>query len=158
MCANKVKKADRDAYERAFTTALCPLREKIRRCYDQELSEFGLSRALAAPLVRIWEHDGLRQNALAGMLDVEGPTVVSLLDQLSAIGLVVRRPDPTDQRARTLHVTPAGAALAQRIGPLVERLRQRLLAGVSDADLQTALRVFDCFLAACESEGKRTAK
>lgn len=158
MCPDTVSISERDGWEGAFVSALCPLREKIRRCYDQELTAFGLSRALAAPLMRIWQHDGLRQNALAELLDVEGPSLVRLIDQLSASGMVVRRPDVSDQRARTLHVTAAGAALAQRIGPLVERLRTRLLAGVSDADLETSLRVFDSFLAACEREGRRTAK
>jgi MarR family transcriptional regulator for hemolysin len=148
----------RNAAEQAFTAALCPLREKARRCYDQELSRYGLSRALAVALIRIQDHGGLRQNALAEMLDVEGPSVVSLVDQLSASGLVVRRPDPADQRARTLHVTDAGAALAKRVGPLIDQLRKRLLGDVPDADLNTCLRVFESFLAACEVEGKKTAK
>lgn len=148
----------RDALEVAFIATLCPIREKLRRCYDQELTAFGLSRALAAPLVRIWQNDGMRQNALAELMDIEGPSLVRLLDQLSASGLVVRRPDPDDQRARTLHLTPAGIELAQRIMPVVERLRRQLLAGTSDADLATCQRVFDSFLAACERDGTDVTK
>ena len=148
----------RDALEIAFVATLCPLREKLRRCYDHELTAFGLSRALAAPLVRIWQNDGMRQNALAEQMDIEGPSLVRLLDQLSASGLVVRRPDPDDQRAKTLHLTPAGLELAQRIMPVVERLRGHLLAGASDADLQTCQRVFNSFLAACERDGVDVTK
>jgi MarR family transcriptional regulator, transcriptional regulator for hemolysin len=148
----------RDTLAVSFIAALCPLREKLRRCYDNELTAFGLSRALAAPLVRIWQNDGLRQNALAEMMDIEGPSVVRLLDQLSASGLVVRRLDPDDQRARTLHLTPAGVELAERIMPVVERLRGRLLADASDADLETCLRVFADFLAACERDGVDVTK
>ncbi|HSU96967.1 MAG TPA: MarR family transcriptional regulator, partial [Gemmatimonadaceae bacterium] len=115
-------------------------REKLRRCYDNELTAFGLSRALAE------------------LMDIEGPSVVRLLDQLSASGLVVRRPDPDDQRGRTLHLTPAGVELAERIKPVVERLRRQLLANASDADLETCLRVFADFLAACERDGMDVTK
>lgn len=148
----------RDALEVAFVATLCPLREKLRRCYDHELTAFGLSRALAAPLVRIWQSDGMRQNALAEQMDIEGPSLVRLLDQLSASGLVVRRPDPDDQRAKTLHLTAAGVELAQRIMPVVERLRRHLLASASDADLETCQRVFNSFLAACERDGADVTK
>jgi len=142
----------------AFVATLCPLREKLRRCYDNELTAFGLSRSLAAPLVRIWQNDGMRQNALADQMDIEGPSLVRLLDQLSGSGLVVRRPDPDDQRARTLHLTPAGVELAERIMPVVERLRRHLLADVPDADLETCHRVFSSFLAACERDGTDVTK
>lgn len=137
---------------------LCPLREKLRRCYDHELTAFGLSRALAAPLVRIGQNDGMRQNALAEQMEIEGPSLVRLLDQLSASGFVVRRPDPEDQRAKTLHLTAAGKALSQRIVPVVERLRKHLLAEASDADLEACKRVFDSFLAACERDGADVTK
>jgi len=148
----------RDSLEVSFVATLCPLREKLRRCFDNELTAFGLSRALAAPLLRIWENDGLRQNALAEQMEIEGPSLVRLLDQLSASGLVVRRPDPDDQRARTLHLTAAGVELAGRIMPVVERLRRQLLAGASDADLETCQRVFTSFLSACEREGADVTK
>jgi len=115
MGPNNRSTSPRDALEVAFVATLCPLREKLRRCYDNELTAFGLSRSLAAPLVRIWQNDGMRQNALADQMDIEGPSLVRLLDQLSGSGLVVRRPDPDDQRARTLHLTPAGVELAERI-------------------------------------------
>ena len=100
----------------------------------------------------------MRQNALAEQMDIEGPSLVRLLDQLCASGLVVRRPDPDDQRARTLHLTAAGVELAGRIMPVVERLRRQLLAGASDADLETCKRVFTSFLSACEREGADVTK
>ena len=159
MCPSNARSAStRDTLEVSFVATLCPLREKLRRCYDNELTAFGLSRALAAPLVKILQNDGLRQHALAEQMDIEGPSLVRLLDQLSASGLVVRRPDPDDQRARTLHLTPAGVELAQRIVPVVERLRHHLLADASDADLETCLRVFANFLAACERDGADVTK
>jgi hypothetical protein len=48
--------------------------------------------------------------------------------------------------------------LAERIKPVVERLRRQLLANASDADLETCLRVFADFLAACERDGSDVTK
>lgn len=131
---------------------LCPLRENLRRCFDARLAAFGVSRSLAWPLVRIWQNDGIRQTELAQQLEIEGPSLVRLLDQLAASGFVVRRADPSDQRAKTLHLTASGKSLARRILPVIEELKSRLLANSSDKDLDTCRRVFTTFLAACDRE------
>ena len=64
--------------------------------------------------------NGMRQGVLAEELGVEGPSLVRILDQLCLGGLVERRDDPTDKRAKTLHLTAEGQALAaviERGGP-----------------------------------------
>jgi MarR family transcriptional regulator, transcriptional regulator for hemolysin len=100
----------------------------------------------------IWRNDGIRQSELAQQLDIEGPSLVRLLDQLTVSGFVVRRSDASDQRAKTLHLTSSGKSLARRILPVVEQLKSQLLAGSSDKDLDTCLRVFTTFLTACDRE------
>jgi MarR family transcriptional regulator for hemolysin len=157
-CPSPSSLSPRETLEISVIAALGPLREKLRRCYDQELTSFGLSRSLAKPLVYICQNDGLRQNALAEQMWIVGPSLVRVLDQLCANGLVIRRPDPDDQRARTLHLTPAGVELAERIIPVVEHLRKRLFAGASDSDLRTCLHVFDGFLAACEGSNRASER
>lgn len=100
----------------------------------------------------IWHNDGIRQHELAEQLAIESPSLVRLLDQLADNGLVIRRTDPADQRAKTLHLTQAGRSLARRILPVVDQLRQRLLSDVSEKELDSCLRVFTTFLTACEHE------
>jgi MarR family transcriptional regulator for hemolysin len=148
----------RSELEKRFISTLCPLREKLRRCFDHELTAFGLSRALAAPLVLISRADGIRQRELARQLDIEGPSLVRLLDQLNASGLVVRRQDPDDQRGKTLHLTPAGAELVRRITPVSEELRANLLAGASTNDLEATVRTIAKFLSNCEQQVMEVTK
>ncbi|MGH7633851.1 MAG: MarR family winged helix-turn-helix transcriptional regulator [Gemmatimonadaceae bacterium] len=109
---------------------------------DHELGRLGLSIAQASPLVLIEHHDGIRQGELADRLDIEGPTLVRTVTHLESMGLVTRQADPADQRARTLHLTASGSALASRLRPLLEEVRAHLLADVSDADLAVCARVF----------------
>jgi len=142
--------AKRVELERAFVSAICPLREKFRRRYDDELTSFGISRSLASALVCIGKTGGIRQRDLAERLDIEGPSVVRLIDQLESSDLVVRRTDPDDQRARKLHLTDAGSALLVRITPIIQDVRTQLFADVPTEDLEACLRTFDRFFGACE--------
>ncbi|MCY1518447.1 Transcriptional regulator SlyA [compost metagenome] len=66
-----------------------------------------------------------------------------MLDQLVAAGLMERREDPHDRRAKTLHLTSAGHALRAQVEEVLVELRRRLFRGVSEADLEACLRVFE---------------
>jgi DNA-binding transcriptional ArsR family regulator len=72
-----------------------------RSRYDRELSAQvpGLTCARCAVLIRLAQHEGVNQAALAQILDIRPITLVRLLDRLEAAGLVARMPDPDDRRA-----------------------------------------------------------
>jgi MarR family transcriptional regulator for hemolysin len=108
------------------------------------LTGLGLSDALALPVVLLGRRpDGVRQNVLADELGVEGPSLVRLLDKLVKDGLVERWEDPSDRRAKTVHLTQAGRAHSERASEALDAFRANLLEGVSTADIQACLRVFE---------------
>jgi DNA-binding MarR family transcriptional regulator len=78
------------------------------------------------------------QLKLAHHLGVDRTVMTYLLDDLEGAGLIERRPDPADRRARRILVTALGH---ERLGDLGQRLRaaeQHVLAGLAtDADRQT---------------------
>ncbi|NJC69171.1 winged helix-turn-helix transcriptional regulator [Planosporangium thailandense] len=77
------------------------------------------------------------QLALAQQLGVDRTVMTYLLDDLERAGLVERRPDPTDRRARRIAVTGHGEEILAR---LTERLRQaeeHLLGSLDDPDRAT---------------------
>ena len=82
---------------------------------------------------------------------MEGPSLVRILDQLAQAGLVERRDDPSDKRAKTLHLTDEGQALATVVEDAVQVVRAQMLAGVSNLDLQAAVRTFAAFEAALDA-------
>lgn len=129
--------------ETAFIGAVGAMRRELRRVYDRELAPSGLSLAYAHPLVLIAEHPTMSQRELAERLEIEGPTLVRLLHQLAAMGLVKREQNPNDHRANTLHLTTSGRAAAKRLRRAIDGVRARLLAGVTDEQLADALRVFE---------------
>jgi MarR family transcriptional regulator for hemolysin len=80
----------------------------------------------------------LRQKDLAALIGIEGPSLVRLLDQLVAAGLVLRAEDREDRRARRLDLTSAGAAMAARIDACLAEMERDILGQVEDDALQAA--------------------
>jgi MarR family transcriptional regulator for hemolysin len=107
-----------------------------RRESDQALSDHGLSYATAIPLLLLSRQGtSVRQGVLADELGIEGPSLVRLIDLLEAEGLVERREDPTDRRAKTLHLTATGDAKVEEINRVLRRVRGRLLKDIEAEEL-----------------------
>ncbi|QCI10116.1 MarR family transcriptional regulator [Pseudomonas putida] len=120
-----------------------------RRICHAALTSYGISEACAAPLLMIVRlGDGVHQVAVAQAAGLESPSLVRLLDQLCKAGLVCRSEDPLDRRAKALSLTAEGRVLAEAIEAELVRVRHEVLQGISEADLQAALRVLRAFEAA----------
>ncbi len=127
----------------AYTHNLLLAGRQWRRLANSAAEAHGISEAKALPLVLIGRMAGEpRQTALAEAVGIEGPSLVRLLDQLCAAGLVLRREDATDRRAKVLSLTPAGRTLVAQIEADLDRLREEVFGGVSPADLEAGLRLF----------------
>jgi MarR family transcriptional regulator for hemolysin len=127
-----------------LTAHLLVIHRAYRAAADKALADYGLSQATAWPVISAGRlGDGVRQGVLAEAMGVEGPSLVRVLDQLVAQGLIERREDAVDRRAKTLHLTAAGHALRERVEAMLVELRRRLFADVDEADLEACIRVFD---------------
>ncbi|MER2264487.1 MarR family winged helix-turn-helix transcriptional regulator [Methylobacterium oxalidis] len=134
---------DHARLRRDCTQALLLAGRQWRRVADAAAQTHGISDATALPLVMIGRMAGEpRQNALAEAIGIEGPSLVRLLDQLCAAGLVVRKEDPTDRRAKVLSLTPAGEGLVATMEAELDRLREAVFATLSPTDIAASLRVF----------------
>lgn len=113
-----------------------------RRESDQALSDHGLSYATAIPLLVLSRQgDNVRQGVLADELGIEGPSLVRLIDLLQAEGLVERREDATDRRAKTLHLTKAGEAKVEETNRVLRRVRASLLKDIGADELAITFEV-----------------
>lgn len=79
------------------------------RC-DEALSRYlnpGLSPARFAALCAVGAHPGISQALLSGLLNIAGPSVVKLVDELERMDLV-RRMSTSDRRIYALQLTERG--------------------------------------------------
>jgi len=98
-----------------------------------------MTRAKWAVLARLDRSEGLKQSELADILDLQPITLTRLLDQLCDNGLIERRADPDDRRAKRLYLTPAARPLLARLSDLGEELMQTALAGLDEREVAALL-------------------
>jgi MarR family transcriptional regulator for hemolysin len=102
----------------------------LRTYADHKARHFGMTRAQWAVLARLDRFEGLKQSELAEMLDLQPISLTRLLDRLCEAGLIERRSDPNDRRAKRLFLTPAARPLLEQLASLGEEMMATALAGV----------------------------
>jgi DNA-binding MarR family transcriptional regulator len=119
---------------------------------------FRLSRAFnaaEAPLleandIQMWDYVVLSaldrgvaptQLELARMTGRDKTRIIGNLDSLEAAGLLGRRPDPMDRRAKIVEITSAGRDVVARCRAAIARMEDDALADIPDGDRRTFLNV-----------------
>jgi DNA-binding MarR family transcriptional regulator len=101
----------------------------------------GLSFGKARALRRLARHP-MSMGELAEAMDTEKPNATTIVDELESLGLVERRPHPTDRRAKLVEVTPAGSDLARRADEILSTPPPGLTA-LTAKDLATLKRILE---------------
>ena len=128
----------------AFGSLLARAARQWRRAADLRLQPYALTEATWLPLVRISRApEPPRQKDLAESMSLDGSSVVRLLDNLEAAGLVQRKEGEHDRRAKVIVLTPRGRAIADQVETISRRVRSDALAGLAAKDLDTAIRVLE---------------
>jgi MarR family transcriptional regulator for hemolysin len=116
--------------ERDFAFIASDVARMLRTLFDQEARKFGMTRAQWGVLFRLERSEGLKQSELADLLEIQPITLTRLIDRLCENGLIERRSDPADRRAKRLFLTPAARPLLNRLDKLTSEIMARTLAGV----------------------------
>jgi MarR family transcriptional regulator for hemolysin len=141
-----------------FGFRLAWITRRLRQAVDSELHAYGLTEATWRPLAYLGRlGEGIRQKELAQALGIEGPSLVRLLDGLERRGLIERREEEVDRRARGIYLTPTGRELQKRVLRISDAIQRRLLAAVQPADLEACDRAFRAIEAALDQPTERAA-
>lgn len=113
----------------------------LRAEFDRRTSEagMGLTPGEARALSHAARAGSVRQNVLADKMGVEAMTLSGYIDRLEARGLVVRTTDPTDRRAKLVHVTEAAHAVLDEIARISVGLRADLAVEMTPAQIEALL-------------------
>jgi MarR family transcriptional regulator for hemolysin len=106
---------------------------------DQRARDLGMTRAQWAVLARIERAEGLKQCELADTLDLQPITLTRLIDRLCDGGLIERRPDPDDRRAKRLYLTPAARPVLDGLTRLGQDIMATVLAGIEPGAVEQLL-------------------
>jgi MarR family transcriptional regulator for hemolysin len=126
----------------ALTMTLTHVARSYKAAADKMAANFGLSHATAWPIVMIGRlGDGVRPGTVADALGLEPPSLVRVIDQLVDAGLVERQDDPSDRRARTLHLSAKGRTCADGLEAALIPFRRQLFGNLDPADIAACARV-----------------
>lgn len=103
------------------------------------LEPFGISGRQCAVLVAAGEQAPSSQHDVAQRMGVDRTTMVALVDELQAKGLVERRPDSRDRRKNVVALTEAGRTALEGATRAVDEAERRFLGPLSD-DAAAAFR------------------
>ena len=119
----------------------------LRKRFEQNARVSGLTRSQWQVLTYLARNEGINQKGLAELLEIEPITLGRIVDKLEKLGLIERRPHPTDRRTWLLHLVEAARPKLQQIRDLGDVTRREALAGVSEDDGRHLLKTLEAMKA-----------
>jgi DNA-binding MarR family transcriptional regulator len=111
------------------------VRQNLRERFDTTIARFDLLSQLdRAP-------KGLTMGELSSRLMVTNGNITGLTDALVREGLVSRAPEPGDRRSLRIRLTAAGKQFFDAMTPVHERWIDRLMAGLTRAEMAHLLEL-----------------
>ena len=114
-----------------------------RSAFDRCLKPLNVTRSQWWVLAYLSREDGMTQSQLAEELDLGKVAVGGLIDRLEKSGLVRRQADAADRRVNRIFLEPKSKQLVARMRKVSHRMNAQILAGLSDAKLETAAATLD---------------
>jgi len=102
--------------------------------FERHATELNLTLAQCKVLCYLQRNEGISQVQLAFLTDTDPMTLVRILDRMEGDGLIERRPDPTDRRARRLYLQEPALAVLKEIWRVSDRARAESFSRMAVAD------------------------
>ena len=107
------------------------------RLLADALGAHGLRGYHVRLLAALDEHGTLSQADLGRRTGIDRSDVVATLDELAALGLARRSPDPSDRRRNVVTITAVGVDRLVEIDAVLQQVQDRLLAPLSPNERAT---------------------
>jgi len=128
-----------ETFEERFSSALHTSARLWRLALDKRLKHLGIGQSGWMTIAMIAKSDEpMSQRALADLVGVEGPSMVSMLDRLERDGFVARAPSVLDRRVKLVQLTDAGKTVYAEVLKEATAFRAGLLADLDPDALAAA--------------------
>ena len=122
----------------------------LRRCSNAHCGALGANGDQFVLLKLLDEEDGVMQQDLVQRGGYDATTTGTMLRLLERRGLVTRKPDPNDGRAKRVHLTAKGRRLQHELWDHSQRLRTALETSVPAAQRNAFVATLDRITTAME--------
>lgn len=108
------------------------------RIFDRMLAESGIDSFNGAQgriLYVLWQHDDISISSLSAKTSLANTTLTAMLDRMEKMGLIVRKPDPSDRRNRLIALTEKARSLQGDYTNISQRMNELYYAGFSEKEI-----------------------
>lgn len=132
----------------------------LRRCwyglnqaFRKRLATLGVTPNQFTVLRWLEEDDGggIRQSDICTRMASDPNTIAALVERMSADGLVKRKVDPTDRRARLISPTTKGRRIYAKARPLAVQLQEEVLQAIPAEERERLLEQIEVLANACQA-------
>lgn len=106
---------------RRFIQIAYAMADELWQAENSDFSEFSV-------LMALWRQPDRDQISLAEQIGVDRTNIGFILDRMESDGLIARKVNPDDRRARLTSLTKAGREKLERLAPTTAVLREKLFA------------------------------
>lgn len=132
--SSSTKVAESDNWDQRLGFLMHDVSRLRRTVFDDFVKPLGVTRSQWWVLANLSRHDGMIQSDLANILELGKAALGGLIDRLESSGLVERRADKIDRRAKRIYLSPSGTQLISEMRVKSHELSERMLEGL---DLST---------------------
>lgn len=129
--------------------------EDFQRRLDADLARRGvrgIGRRHRAVFLHLGRHGASRAVDLAAAAGIRPQSMMKVIDELEALGLVERRPDPDDSRAKRVAFTRRGSRLIEELGRSTRTVWDEYARLAGAGEIVAAFATLDRLLAAAGQE------
>jgi DNA-binding MarR family transcriptional regulator len=120
----------------------------IRRAHQIAWSKFseltndqGLTPVQYSILVAILEFPALDATRLRELVMIDRATIGNIIQRLETKGLLIRKPDAMDRRAKHIYITDSGRQLVEQVNSVRHAIADSLLSPFSETERKTFMRL-----------------
>lgn len=106
----------------------------------------GIGKRHADVFLYLGRHGALRSVDLANMLGIRPQSMMTIVDELEALKLVERRPDPRDSRAKLIHFSRQGKRLIRELTRSTQTVWQQYEQRLGAAQLESTFHSLEALL------------
>lgn len=129
-----------------------------QRLIKKALDPYDISHAQFVILANVLWFEGVKQKPTQILIvrstKLDKMTVSKSLKKLVADGLIKRMEHEKDTRAKSVHLTAKGKAMATRLVPIVEKIDEEFFGSVSRKDQQSLVHILGGLVSKIDERGK----
>lgn len=111
------------------------LHRAMRRKYDNQLKDFGLTPCQFEVLMILWEEEGILLSELGRRVSRDGPTITGVVDRMEKKLLVKRKRDSHDRRVVRLVLTPKSKGMKEQLSATKKSILENIAKNLSHKEI-----------------------